>query len=465
MLKLKDLIECDYDLEITGITDNSKEVRKGYLFVATKGFNVDHFDFIDDAIKNGCDAVITDRDIEEDIPYIKVKNINDLYYKLCERFYGINLCDFSFVGITGTDGKTTTATITKELLNKFDKTTYIGTNGAVIDCEEFSVSNTTPCVSELYSILKEAKNKRSSNVVMEVSSEALLHERIKNFKYDIVAFTNITEDHLNVHKTLENYINCKKKLLNYLKDDGVAIVNGDDVNCKSITSKNLVTFGMNNDNDCIISNVNFLDNKTKFTISYLGNDYNIISPFEGLYNVYNVALAFLICLHHGLSPEYLVDEIGKLGIVSGRREKLDYGQDFEIIIDYAHTLNGIKNIIESMDKNKELIVITGCAGGREISKRKFIGKYILENSSKVIFTMDDPREESVDSIIDDMVSLSDKDYYRIIDRKEAIYKAFEIANYNSVVLILGKGRDNYMAIGKEKINYSDIDVIEAYFEN
>lgn len=464
MKKIKEIINCDYDIYISGITNDSRQVKKDYLFVATKGFNVDHFNYINDAIKNGCSVVIADRDIDISVPLIKVKDINNLYYKLCERFYNINLNDFSFIGITGTDGKTTTATIVKQLLNNINKTAYIGTNGVEIGDKSLDINNTTPCISELYNVLEKSREKKCSDIVMEVSSEALLHDRIKNIKYDIVAFTNITEDHLNVHKTLKNYVNCKKKLLNNLKDCGVAIVNGDDKYCKKIEANTTVKFGFDSNNDCVINNVELLENMTKFTIKYLGNSYDIKSPFLGLYNVYNLTMAFLICIHFGLSAEYLVDTIPNLKVVKGRREKLDFGQNFEIILDYAHTLNGIINIIESIDKNRKIIVVTGCAGGREKSKRKKIGKYILEHVNQAIFTMDDPRYEDVNDIIDDMVGNSNIQYLRIIDRKEAIYKSFELADCDTTVLILGKGRDNYMAIEDKKVSYCDYDVISKYFD-
>lgn len=463
MKKIKDLIDCNYDIDILGITDDSRNVKKGFLFVATSGFNVDHYDYIGDAIENGCSFVICDRKIDYDIPYIIVDDINNEYLELCKKFYEINFEDYFFIGITGTDGKTTTSTIVKRLLNNISKTTYIGTNGAEVGVEKYTVSNTTPCISELYNILNISKNKDATDIVMEVSSEALLHDRVKNIKYNIVGFTNITEDHLNVHKTIDNYVSCKLKLLDLVDDNGIVIVNGDDKYCKNINFNNIVKFGFDSSNDCIISNVIEDRNRTIFEISYLGNSYKINSPYTGIYNVYNITMAFLICYYHGLSPEYLIDAIYSLESVSGRRELLDFGQDFEIILDYAHTLNGIKNVVESVDKSKEIIVVTGCAGGREKSKRTLIGSYLLNNVSKCIFTMDDPRYESVDDIIDDMVSCNKNEYIRIIDRKDAIYKAFDIASKNSVVLILGKGRDNYMAIDDKKIPYCDYDVISGYF--
>ena len=457
MKKIKDLIDCSYDIEITGITDDSRLVEKGYLFVATKGFNVDHYDYIDDAIKKGCSFVICDRKINKNIPHLVVENINDLFFELCRRFYDLDLNKFNFIGITGTDGKTTTATIVNKLI---DGSAYIGTNGLSVDDKTFSTSNTTPCVSELYKDLKIVEKNDSSTVVMEVSSEALLHDRVKGLEYKIIGFTNITGDHLNVHKTFENYVKCKMKLLDLLEDDGIVIVNGDDKILHNIKCKNMYTFGFDSDNNFVITNVVYNEKNTIITI----NDSIIIdSPLVGKYNVYNVVMAYLIGKFFGVDDYLLLNRIKELSPIKGRCEFLDFGQNFDIVLDYAHTTNGIKCILDAFSDYDNIIVVTGCAGGREKTKRRDIGKLIMDKSDIAIFTMDDPRYENVDEIINQMV-LNDTDYIRIIDRREAIKCALSIATPSSVVLILGKGRDDYMAIKDEKIKYCDYDVICDFYK-
>lgn len=457
MKKIKDLIDCSYDIEITGITDDSRLVEKGYLFVATKGFNVDHYDYIDDAIKKGCSFVICDRKINKNIPHLVVENINDLFFELCRRFYDLDLNKFNFIGITGTDGKTTTATIVNKLI---DGSAYIGTNGLSVDDKTFSTSNTTPCVSELYKDLKIVEKNDSSTVVMEVSSEALLHDRVKGLEYKIIGFTNITGDHLNVHKTFENYVKCKMKLLDLLEDDGIVIVNGDDKILHDIKCKNMYTFGFDSDNNFVITNVAYNEKNTIITI----NDSIIIdSPLVGKYNVYNVVMAYLIGKFFGVDDCLLLNRIKELSPIKGRCEFLDFGQNFDIVLDYAHTTNGIKCILDAFSDYDNIIVVTGCAGGREKTKRRDIGKLIMDKSDIAIFTMDDPRYENVDEIINQMV-LNDTDYIRIIDRREAIKYALSIATPSSVVLILGKGRDDYMAIKDEKIKYCDYDVICDFYK-
>lgn len=466
MKKLSEIIECKYDVNIFGVADDSRNVKEGYLFVATKGYYVDHYDFMDDAINNGAVAIVADRKPSKNIniPIILVEDVNKHYVDICSKFYDVKPSEFKFIGITGTDGKTTTATIVCEILKQEKLCAYIGTNGVQIGDDYYPTTNTTPCVEELFRCLRYVKEHNCKLIVMEVSSEALLHERLNGFKYDIVAFTNITEDHLNVHKTIENYRSCKFKLLELLNDNGKVVINGDDNNCRMIEASNLHSVGFNDDNQFIIKNVKEMSKNVKFDLWINDKCYNITSPLKGKYNVYNVAMAFVICLLSNLDYNEIVFNISKLHVIKGRRECLDFGQDFDIILDYAHTYNGIKCLLESVSDYKKIITVTGAAGGREIEKRGKIGKLVLEKSTIAIFTMDDPRYESVDEIIDQMVCLSDKKYLRIINRKDAIFKAFELADKESVVLIIGKGRDNYMAIEDRREPYSDYENIEKYFK-
>ena len=413
-MKLKDLIDYDLDIDIKGIVDDSRLVKDGYIFVATKGFNVDHYDHIKDAIDNGCVFLITDREIDFSFPHIIVDNIDEYYKNICLKFYDINLNDFSFIGITGTDGKTTTA---------------------------------------------EAGIK---TVVMEVSSEALLHNRVDNILFDIIGFTNITGDHLNIHGSFDNYKKCKMKLLNLIDDDSYIVINGDDVNLQEINCKNMYSFGKKNVN-FTIKNISYVNKNVLIVLKYKGIEYSITSPLKGEYNVYNVVMAFIISLLYGVDSDELIENIKKLTPISGRCEELDFGQDYTIILDYAHTTNGIENILNTFKDYDRIITVTGCAGGREHEKRPIIGNIVMSKSDISIFTMDDPRNEDVDTIIDEMVG-DNTDYIRIIDREEAINYALSIASKGDVVLILGKGRDNYMAIGNEKVKYNDYDVIKKYFE-
>lgn len=458
-MRLNQLINTSYDIEIKGITDDSRLVKKGFLFVATKGYNVDHYDYVNNAIENGCSFVIVDREITISFPHLVVENINSLYRELCKKYYNVSSLDFSLIGITGTDGKTTTTTIVSQII---DDIAYLGTNGLCVNKKEFKTNNTTPCVSELYNDLHIIKQNNCKNIVMEVSSEALLHDRVADFLFDIVGFTNITGDHLNVHKTFENYVDCKMKLLKLVKEDGFVVVNGDDQILKTINCNHLVTFGFDKNNDYVIDDVSYHKRYSEFSLKYNQKTIKIQCPFVGEYNIYNVTMAYIIGLLYGVEESLLLSRISKLKPVKGRGELLDFGQDYMIVLDYAHTTNGILKILETYKDYDKVITVTGCAGGREKEKRSIIGDIVITNSDIAIFTMDDPRYEDVDRIIDDMVG-NHKDYVRIPNRVEAIHYALSIATSDSVVLILGKGRDDYMAIEDKKVPYNDYNVIADYF--
>ena len=461
MKNINELIDCNYDIDICGITDDSRNVKEGFLFVATNGFNVDHYYYVEDAIKNGCSFVVVDRDITINFPHIVVdKNINDVYRDMCKKFYDLDFNKLSLIGITGTDGKTTTASIVKNIIQNC---AYMGTNGLEIFDEKYSVNNTTPVVSELYENLKKIIDMNCSTLSMEVSSESLLHDRVKDLQYKIVGITNITGDHLNIHKTFDNYVKCKMKLLDLVEKNGFIVLNGDDDILSDICMNNCIKFGFNDNNDYIISDYVEEDEYTKIHLKYGLESVEIISPLKAKYNVYNVVMAYVICRLYGIDENVIVDRIRNLKPICGRLEFLDFGQDYDIILDYAHTINGIKSVLSSFQNYDKRIVVIGSAGGREKEKRSVIGQYVIENSDVSIFTMDDPRYESVNDIIDQMVGDSE-DYVRIVDREKAIRYALDIADNGSVVLILGKGRDNYMAIGDKKVYYCDYDIIERYFK-
>ena len=466
MHKLNDIFKEYEPIPIKDVKTDSREVEKQDISVATHGFNVDHSEYIEDAINNGAAAIVTDIDYETNIPCIKVDDVEKSLSEICKKLYDYNN-DLNLIGITGTDGKTTTATILKNILNKFSNTAYIGTNGIEYKDKKIKTENTTPKKEELYKIFSDLKKENCSNVVMEVSSEALLHNRVDSFLYKYAIFTNITEDHLNVHKTIDSYISSKLKLLDYLTDDGTIIVNKDDENCKEIISSNnkIFTYGKDENSDFQICDINYKEKYTTFTIRHNNKKYKIKSPYPFEYNIYNLTAAFIVCYLEKLNHRKVIKYIKKLKPIMGRCEYLDFNQKYKVILDYAHTENGIRNLIENVKKNNQkIIVVTGSAGGRETEKRSRIGKYLLNNVDLVVFTMDDPRNESVDDIIDQMIGEEkNNNYIRIQNREQAIFYALDIAEENDYVLIIGKGRDNYMAIGDERIDYCDYDVIYKYF--
>ncbi len=462
MKKLCEIIKCDSDILITGVKTDSRDVMPGDLFVAIKGFNVNHSDYIEDAISRGAVAIVSDVDINMDIVNIKVKDVNKALIDILKNFYDNIQDSFKFIGITGTDGKTTTATISSYLLNAC----YIGTNGISYKNFKESTNNTTPDACTLFNYFVKLKRLGCKVIVMEISSEALLHGRVDGIKFDIVALTNISEDHLNVHGSIDNYINSKCRLFKLVKNNSVSILNSDDDYydvVKNHVNNKLITYGKNsalfNINNVVLNRDN-----SSFDIIYDNKKYSINSKLPYLYNVYNMTLAFVISYFSGMDCSEIIKKISEFSHVDGRCEVVGNVCGADIILDYAHTFNGIKSLVENSKKfYKNILVVTGSAGGREVEKRSKIGKYLLDNVKFCIFTMDDPRYENVSDIISQMVSKSDKkNFLEIVDRKEAIKKALDMAEEFDAILIIGKGRDNYMAIENKKIKYSDYEVINKY---
>lgn len=454
------------------IKTNSKYIKKGDIFICTKDGYSNKNLYIKDAYKKGAKCIITDENIKEklEIPIIKVNNTNDTLYQIYNDYYNNPLENINLIGITGTDGKTTTAVIIKELLNNFYKTAYLGTNGFIIENEKTSIRNTTPTIDEILHLANIAKNNNVKYLVMETSSEGLLHNRCQNLLFKRAIITNVTGDHLNAHKTFKNYIESKFKLFKQITKDGYAILNTDDNYYKYFkkTKAKKITYGSNKNATFKIQNIKENETNTTFEIKHNKKVYKITSPYIGIFNVYNLTSAIATINSLGIEIKKIIPYIKDLKPIPGRNKFLDFNQDYKIILDYAHTLNATKEILSYANriKKKEIITVVGCAGGRETQKRKDIGKIITNLSTKVIFTMDDPRYEKVENIIKEMTQeVQTANYIIIKNRKKAIKKALKMAKKDDIVLILGKGEDNYMAIKNKYKKYSDLKVISNYFKH
>lgn len=469
MKKLNELFpDIASDSEVTGIKINSKEVEKGDIFVCTMGVTADRHDFIDEAISNGACAVVVSKDVgEKSVPLIKVKDTNSYLREICSKYYDYPYNKLEMIGITGTNGKTTVAEIIYQLLG--DDCAYLGTNGRKWKGKSLSMRNTTPDVDRLYRYLTEFVNDECKELVMEASSEAFFRHRLDDIKYHIAVLTNITEDHLNIHKTLDNYIECKCQLFRQVEPDGFSILNSGDVNFTRVLASSkgtILTYGFKETDTLYIKEYEEVVNKLKITFVYNNREYKVLSPLLGEFNVLNIAAAILVCLAKQMKIEEVLAKVENLKQIEGRLEVLPFTNKYMVMLDYAHTTDALDKILTYLNKIKKnrIITVTGSAGGREREKRPSMGKVVLEKSDYVIFTMDDPREEDVNQIIDDLLATSDlTNYERIIDRKEAIYKALAMAEDDDIVFITGKGRDNYMALGKEYLPYSDYEVIKSYF--
>ena len=475
-MKLNELYDCEYDVEIKSIKMNSKEVEKGDLFICTKGVTADRHDFVDDAVKNGAVAIVASKKIDVSVPIIYVKDTNKELPLLCARFFDNPDKKLKIYGITGTDGKTSTATIVQTLLGK-ETCGYIGTNGRSCALFDKDTNNTTPDSDKLYEYFKEFVDAGCNEVVMEASSEAFFRKRLETINFEIGAITNITKEHLNIHGSFENYIECKSQLFKQINKNGYSILNKDDEfyeKIKSIcVSKNIWTYGKDLDNTLAIVDYKIYPNKTFITYRYDNKDYEIESPLLGDFNVYNLACAILVSLASGRKMEDIIPNIKQLS-VKGRIDIMpNYGQNFTVMVDYAHTPNGIEhilNFVHTLDINRSIVVI-GSAGERDFLKRPIMGKTVVNNSSYAIFTYEDPRSEDPENIIKMMVSeIEDKSKYEIVvDRRKAIQRAINIASENDIVLILGKGNETYEKLKDKTIYFNDeeeaINALKSRFSN
>ncbi len=463
MKKLNELYDCEYDVEIKGIKINSKEVEKGDLFICTKGVTADRHDFIDDAIKNGASAIVVSRDVgEKEVPVIKVKDTNAELPELCRRFYDYPERKLHMISVGGTDGKTSTSTIVQALLGS-KNCGYIGTNGR--SCSKFTrdTNNTTPDSDKLYMYLDEFVDAGCKYVVMETSSEAFFRNRLTGITYNTGVITNITSEHLNIHGTFENYLACKCQQFRQISQEGSAIFNRDDAHYEEVRqasqAKYNLTYGRGAENDLYIKDYVIKPDKTNVTFVYKEKEYNFDSPLLGEFNVYNLAAAMLTVLSIGKTMEELIPRLDDINI-SGRLDMLpNIGQDFYVMVDYAHTPNGITNLLKFVHtlNIKRSIVVIGQAGERDYLKRPIVGKTVCDNATHAIFCYEDPRSEDPKDIIDMMVKdITDKSKYEIvIDRSSAIKRAIDIAEKDDIVLILGKGNETYEKLKNEVIYFND----------
>ena len=465
MKKLSELYEGYPDIIINDIKINSKDVRENDLFVCIKGVTADRHDFVRDAVKNGAVAIVASHPIKVDVPVIYVDDTNKELVNVSKKFYDYPEEKLGIIGITGTNGKTTVASIIKDLIG--DDCGYMGTNGIISKGFNRKIRNTTPDADRLYKYFKMFVDSDCKYLAMEASSEAFFRNRLDTLMFKVGIITNITEDHLNVHKTIENYVASKQKMINHIASDGVLILNINDkyyLDTREKANSKVLTFGKGEADLEIVSISEFI-NKTDFVLKYQNNIYNITSPLLGEFNVYNLCAAILALLSMNYSMEDIISKVDNIHVPKGRMDFLRYSDNYNIIIDYAHTADAFKKIYEFLNKVKtgRIITITGSAGGREHEKRKEMGKLVLDNSDYVIFTMDDPRNEDVNTIIDELIGDSKKtNYERIIDRKEAIKKALDMANKGDIILIAGKGDDDYMAIGDEYLPYKDEDIVKKF---
>ena len=431
------------------LRSNSKDIQKGDTFIALKGESVDGHDYINEAIQNGAVRVIVEKG-NYNIETVKVKSTIDYLNSYLRAI----MPNIKIIGITGTNGKTTTAYLIYEALNMLNiKCAYIGTIGFYLDKKIKDLNNTTPGNIELYEYIKMAYDNNYNYIVMEVSSHALKQKRCDFIDFSYAIFTNLTEDHLDYHKDMNDYMEVKKILFEKLCK-GINIINNDSAYALNYKINNYVTYGFTK------SDYNIDEFKKNVIVNNVKYKTNLI----GKHNVYNMSCVIIILLLLNIDSKTIQNVTKKLLPPPGRLECLKYKTNF-IYIDYAHTPDAVLKAIETVSKIKHnrLITILGCGGRRDPYKRPIMGMIAINNSSYTIITSDNPRDEDPNTIAKQMVQgLDNSNYEIILNRAKAIKKGIQLLQKNDILLVLGKGHEDYQFVGNRKIHFSDLEQIKKY---
>ncbi len=469
-------IKGDILKEIKGIHIDSRLVEEGDMFVAVKGTQTDGHAYIEKAIEKGAIAIVCEtlpEHINEQLTYIKVNHTEDLVGKLATTFYGNPTSKLKLIGVTGTNGKTTIATLLYNMFRKFGyKVGLISTVCNYIDGEAIPTEHTTPDPITLNKLLGRMADEGCKYAFMEVSSHAVAQKRIGGLKFAGGIFTNLTRDHLDYHKTVDNYLKAKKAFFDGLTKDAFALVNLDDKNGLVMTQNTKAKV-------CTYSLRSLSDFKGKvledgFEGMLLDiNNIEVFVQFIGRFNAANLLAVYGTACLLGKKPEDVLVALSTLRSVSGRFDSLRSSQGYTAIVDYAHTPDALVNVLDTIQEvlngKGKIITVVGAGGNRDKGKRPIMAQEATKKSDRVIITSDNPRFEEPQDIINDMLAGLGKDDLRkvisIVDRKEAIKTACMLAQTGDVILVAGKGHENYQDIKGVKHHFDDKEVIREIFDN
>ena len=440
---------------------DSRKVKKGDTFIALRGVDTDGHDYILKAISNGASKVICEEG-NYDVETIIVPDTRDYLANYLKDGFKEIRDKVKIIGLTGTNGKTTTAFLIHEAFYLLGvKAAYIGTIGFYMHDKIRSLNNTTPDLFDLYSMFYEAYEKGAKVIVLEVSSQGISYGRVRGILFDMAIFTNLTPDHLDYHKTMENYALAKQELFKHVKD--CAIVNGDDdyKDYYLLDNNKNITYGFNV-NDYQIKDYKMSHQGTIFTyVNPLKQEFVVKTPLIGKYNLYNLMGVIVSLKEYGFSDDNIVSILKNLKAPNGRMDIIPYHNN-SIIIDYAHTPDAIEKIIRTVKEvtHGKIITVFGCTGDRDRMKRPVMMKLVTNLSDYAIVTSDDLHNESFVHILNDMLENNKNTNYEVIsDRARAINKGISLLKENDVLLILGKGHEEFMIVKDAKIPMNDRKIV------
>ncbi len=486
-MKLEELIEyLDYkdlvnfkSVEVSGISYNSKTTKQGDIFVCLVGEHTDGHEYAQMAIDNGAVALLAEHPVDIKIPQVIVSNTRHKIADIADRFYSRPSLGLNLIGITGTNGKTTVTHLIQRIFEEnHQKCALIGTLGYKLSSngEYRDAKHTTPQAPELQATLRMIKDvEKIDNVVMEVSSHALEQNRVGGCRFDGAVFTNLTQDHLDYHVTMENYFNAKAILFKKLKEGNFAVINIDDEYGKrflEIVPEDVrkYTYGVKNKADVMAKDVEFSLNGAEFTLVTKDGEYKVSLHMNGMFSVYNVLAAVTAAIAQGIDIKVALRALENVKGVAGRFEVV--AKKPLVIVDYAHTPDGLENVLNSAreitPKDGKLICLFGCGGDRDATKRPKMGAIAEKIADKIVITSDNPRSEDPQQIITDIIAgLKSVDPEKVTvepDRGRAIELLKTISNNNDVIIIAGKGHEDYQILKDKTIHFDDREEARRVFE-
>ena len=473
LLKKTEIITAaaDVNIDIKSICYDTRKLRDGDLFIAIRGYEHDGHAFIEEAVRKGAACVVCEEMPTTKTPHILVKDSRKALAGISAAWFGHPASKLKIIGVTGTNGKTTVTNLIKQTIERclHEKVGMIGTNGNMIGNMEFIAERTTPESYEIHELLSKMVDEGCAYAVLEISSHALALNRVFGIEYEVGVFTNLTPDHMDFHESMDDYARVKSQMFPNCRNAAINIDDPYALKMISNTSGTVYTYAVNNGAaDFVAKNIRYSADKVDFCVLQIGSLNRIELPLPGLFSVYNALAAISAMMFLGLEIEQVAEALEHCSSVKGRMEVVPTDTQYTVMIDYAHTPDALRNVLSTVRgfARERVVVLFGCGGDRDKTKRPQMGAIAVKLADYVIVTSDNPRTEEPGAIIKDILAGMGKTKtpYKVIEnRREAIHWALGNAEPRDVIILAGKGHETYQVIGKEKNHFDEREVIAEFF--